>query len=192
MTPTNTANHTLITTPIRPPDAQLTHVGLHVQNLDAMVAFYTSLLGLEVTDSGEFHGGRITFLSRNPAEHHQLVLISGRAESGYSPVNQMSFRVGTLEDLQHYFRAVQGMGLRDLRPTNHGNSWSIYFLDPEGNRIEVYAVSPWYVNQPFLQPLDLAAPADQIRAATEAMVSSDASFLPQAIWQRALAERLAR
>ena len=184
--------HTSTNTSTRPPDAQLTHVGLYVQNLETMVAFYTGLLGLEVTDSGNFHDGRITFLSRDPAEHHQLVLISGRPQIGYSPVSQMSFRVETLEDLQHYFRAVQQLGLRDLRPTNHGNSWSIYFLDPEGNRIEIYAVSPWYVSQPYLQPLDLAASAEQIRASTEAMVSSDASFLPYATWQRALAERLAR
>lgn len=175
----------------RPPDAQLTHIGLYVRNLDAMVAFYSQLLGLEVTDSGEFRGGRITFMSRNPNEHHQLVLVSGRPDDEYSPVSQMSFRVGTLEDLQHYHRTVTGLGLRDLRPSNHGNAWSIYFLDPEGNRVEIYAGSPWYVSQPYQQPLDLTAPADAIRAATEAMVSSDASFQPHAAWQRSLIERLA-
>lgn len=175
----------------RPPDAQLTHLGLYVRDLDAMVAFYADLLGMVVTDSGELRGGRITFMSRSPNEHHQLVMVSGRPDHDYSPISQMSFRVNTLEDLQHYHRTVARMGLRDLRPSNHGNAWSIYFLDPEGNRVEIYAASPWYVSQPYLQPLDLDAPADEIRASTKAMVSGDASFQPRETWQRTLSERLA-
>jgi catechol 2,3-dioxygenase len=175
----------------RPPDAQLTHLGLYVRDLDAMVAFYSNLLGLVVTDSGDLHGKRITFMSRNVNEHHQLVMVSGRPEDEYSPVNQMSFRVKSLEDLQHYHRTVSQMGLRDLRPSNHGNAWSIYFLDPEGNRIEIYAGSPWYVNQPYQKPLDLNAAADEIRASTAAMVNSDPSHMPHEAWQRSFAERLA-
>src|SRR6266850_3646526 len=47
----------------RPPDAQLAHVGLFVRDLDAMIAFYTRVLGLVVTDSGDYYmGGRIAFL----------------------------------------------------------------------------------------------------------------------------------
>lgn len=174
----------------RPPDAQLTHLGLQVRDLDAMVAFYGDLLGLVVTDTGPLRDGRITFLSRSPAEHHQLVLVSGRGAGEASPVSQISFRVPTLEDLQHYHRAVRRLGLRDLRPSSHGNAWSIYFLDPEGNRIEIYAVSPWYVHQPFHAPLDLDAPADEIRARTHAEVARDTSFLPLEEWQRRMGERL--
>ncbi len=175
----------------RPPDAQLTHIGLYVRDLDAMVAFYGKLLGMVVTDSGDFHGKRITFMSRNASEHHQLVMVSGRPEDEYSPVSQMSFRVKSLEDLQHFHREVTALGLRDLKPSNHGNAWSIYFLDPEGNRVEIYAGSPWYVNQPYQQPVDLNAPADEIRASTHAMVSKDPSFLPHETWQKGLSERLA-
>ena len=40
-----------------PPPAQLTHVGLYVEDMDAMVAFYTDLLGMVVTDRGQFLGG---------------------------------------------------------------------------------------------------------------------------------------
>lgn len=175
----------------RPPDAQLTHIGLYVRDLDAMVEFYANLLGMVVTDSGELRGGRITFMSRNANEHHQLVMVSGRPEDEYSTINQMSFRVETLEDLQYYNRAVTQMGLRNLRPSNHGNAWSIYFLDPEGNQVEIYATSPWYVSQPYLQPLDLNAPADEIRARTRELVSGDTSFQSRETWKNAMSERLA-
>ena len=59
-----------------PPPAQLTHVGLYVDDMGAMVAFYTDLLGLVVTDQGEFTGHQLTFLSRRAEEHHQLVLVT--------------------------------------------------------------------------------------------------------------------
>ena len=68
-------------------------------------------------------------------------------------------RVQSLEDVQYYHAAASERGLHDLRSTDHGNAWSIYFLDPEGNRIEVYAPSPWYVSQPCQAPLDIALPA---------------------------------
>jgi catechol-2,3-dioxygenase len=173
-----------------PPDAQLTHIGLYVRDLDAMVSFYAKLLGMVVTDTGELRGNRITFMSRNANEHHQLVMVSGRPSDEYSPVNQMSFRVNTLEDLQQYYQVVKQMELRDLRPSNHGNAWSIYFLDIEGNRIEIYTGSPWYVNQPYQRPLDLDAPSDDIRASTKALVMQDSSFTPHETWQQSLKERL--
>lgn len=175
----------------RPPNAQLTHLGLYVRDMPAMTAFYGGLLGLVVTDSGPFREGSITFMSRNPDEHHQLVLVSGRrSDQTYSPVGQISFRVEALEDVQYFHEAAQARGVRDLRAADHGNAWSIYFLDPEGNRIEIYAPSPWYVSQPCQQALDIAAPAHVIRAATQAMVERDASYQPVAAWRASMRERM--
>src|SRR6267378_7231575 len=78
------------------PDAQLAHVGLFVRDLEAMIAFYTRVLGLVVTDSGDYYmGGRIAFLSRNADEHHQIVMASGRAEGSPTTLNQLSFRVNS-------------------------------------------------------------------------------------------------
>jgi catechol 2,3-dioxygenase-like lactoylglutathione lyase family enzyme len=40
------------------PEAQLTHIGLYVQDTGAMVAFYPRRLGLVVTTGGGFVGPR--------------------------------------------------------------------------------------------------------------------------------------
>jgi hypothetical protein len=64
----------------------------------------------------------------------------------------------------------------------HGNAWSIYFSDPEGNRMEVYSPTPWYVSQPFGQPLDLTEPAYVILAKTETMVRQDPTSCPIEAW----------
>jgi catechol 2,3-dioxygenase len=177
---------------VRPPDAQLTHLGLSVSDVDAMVGFYQSLLGLEISDRGAFQGRRIVFLTRDPGEHHQLVLVSGRPrDAGYSPVTQISFRVPSLEDLQFFHEWLRELAVRELRGADHGNAWSLYFLDPEGNRVEMYTPTPWYVNQPYQTPLDLGLPAHAIRAGTEAAIAHEPSLLPQARWEQAMAARLA-
>lgn len=175
----------------QPPDAQLTHLGLYVRDMEAMTAFYGGLLGLVVTDHGPFRDGSITFMSRNAEEHHQLVLVSGRrAEDTYSPVGQISFRVRSLEDVQYFHGAAKARGVRDLRASDHGNAWSIYFLDPEGNRIEIYAPSPWYVAQPCGEPLDITAPAAEIRERSQRTAQSNATFQAVETWRAAMRARL--
>ena len=47
---------------------------------------------------------------------------------------------------------------------NHGNSWSLYFNDPEDNTVEIYMDTPWYVAQPFADDLDLDLPDDRSTA----------------------------
>src|ERR1043166_3637767 len=74
---------------------RLSHVGLYVRDVPKMIDFYTRVLGFVVSDGAE--DGRITFLSRNPSDHHQVVLVRGRATNAEVPmVQQVSFNVGTL------------------------------------------------------------------------------------------------
>lgn len=169
-----------------PPNAQFKHVGLYVRDLDAVAAFYNRLLGMVVTDTGIGpSGGRIVFLSRSPTEHHQLVLVEGRSDAmGEGLINQLSFRLDSLEDLRTFARIIRDQGVRVDRTMNHGNAWSIYCFDPEGNRLELYTGSPWYIAQPCAEPLDLEEPADVIMAATEAMVRSDPTFMTKEEWGR--------
>jgi catechol 2,3-dioxygenase-like lactoylglutathione lyase family enzyme len=57
----------------------LSHFGIDVTDVDRMADFYTRVLGLLVSDRGPLENGpTLVFLSRNPDEHHQLVLVSGR------------------------------------------------------------------------------------------------------------------
>lgn len=175
----------------RPPEAQLSHVGLFVRDLDAMIAFYTRVLGLVVTDSGDYYmGGRIAFLSRNADEHHQVVMASGRPEGSPTTINQLSFRVGSLEDLRRYYAALVAERVREINPRDHGNAWSIYFSDPEDNRIELYTPSPWYVKQPRGEPLDPTEPAEVIFAKTEALVRKDPTGCTREAWMAKLHARL--
>ena len=62
-------------------------------------------------------------------------------------------------------RATQGCS--NFRPVNHGNSFSLYFDDPEGNSIEVSFESEWYVPAPSAWPLDLSLDDATLMKVTE-------------------------
>lgn len=174
------------------PDAQLTHVGIYVQDLDRMVDFYCRSLGLLVNDLGEMNGRRLAFLSRSDNEHHQVVLAHDpqRQFGGTSSLNQVSFRVAGLEQLCAMYRALQPAELEGMEGRHHGNSWSFYFFDPEGNKIEIYAVTPWQVTQPWRHPLDLTRPVADIEAETRALLEK-VPHRPLADWQADMRQRLA-
>ena len=175
------------------PEAQLSHFGLYAFDLDKMVDFYTRTLGLVVTDRGKSGRGMdIVFLSRNPTEHHQVAIAAGRPQDAvHSTINQLSFRVNSLEDLRRYYDWLVHAKVDKLEPRDHGNAWSVYFHDPEGNRVEVYCNSPWYVSQPFGEPLDLTAPAEAIMAKTQEMVKQDPTWQPIEEWSAGMRKRIA-
>ncbi|HEU5324116.1 MAG TPA: VOC family protein [Methylomirabilota bacterium] len=170
----------------------LSHFGIHVTDVDRMQDFYTRVLGLLVTDRGALPGGpTLAFLSRDPDQHHQLVLVSGRpAGAGYNVVNQVSFKLPALADLQAAHARARAAGVEQFRIVTHGNAWSVYFGDPEGNRVELFVDTPWHTPQPFAAPFDLEAPVETILRETEAICRSRPGFASRAEWRKALAERI--
>ena len=173
------------------PSAQLSHIGLYVDDVDEMVRFYTQLVGFVVTDRGEFLGRQLAFLSRRADEHHQMALVTGRvAPEGAQILGQVSFAVDDLDALRHFRRRALELGATGIEGRNHGNSWSIYFEDPEGNRIEMYCPTPWYVSQPWRVPLDLDASNEEIERTTRKLIEESATWAPIEEWREQLAQRL--
>jgi catechol 2,3-dioxygenase len=176
------------------PEAQLAHVGIFVRDLDKMVEFYERVFGLAITDRGvSTRPGApvMAFMSRDPREHHQVAFGTGRPDDG-SPttINQISFRVAGLEELRTWYARLVDLGIDKLDPRNHGNAWSIYFLDPEGNRLEIYTATDWYVSQPCGAPLDLTKSAATIREETATLASKDPNHCTMDEWSSKFAARL--
>ena len=175
------------------PVAALSHFGIYVTKLDRMVDFYTRVLGLVVMDRGVQPGGttELAFLSHDPDQHHQLVLVAGRApEARDSVVNQISFKLPTLQDLKTMYGRLRAEGIEPNRIVTHGNAWSIYFLDPEGNRAELFVDTPWHTPQPYAAPFDIAAPVEKIVAETEAICRSRPGFSSRSAWRQVAAEKM--
>jgi len=171
------------------PAPRLSHVGLYVHDVTTMIDFYTRVLGFVVSDGAE--DGRITFLSRNPSDHHQVVLVRGRATEAEVPmVQQVSFNVGTLAQVQRAYRKVREAGCKVVDPRCHGNAWSVYFSDPEGNRIEMFCDTPWYVPQPLGFEIDLDKSEDELYRETEAICRTKPGFKPIEDYQAEIAAKI--
>ena len=170
---------------------RLSHVGLYVTDVPKMTDFYTKVLGFVISDRAE--DGRITFLSRNPSDHHQVVLVRGRTTDteGKPMVQQVSFNVGTLASVKRAYRKVREAQCKVIEPRCHGNAWSVYFSDPEGNRIEMFCDTPWYVPQPLGYEIDLEKSEDDLYRETEAICRAKPGFKPMEEWRADISRRIA-
>jgi catechol-2,3-dioxygenase len=157
------------------PSLAFSHMGIYVTDIARMEDFYTRVLGFTATDRGDLGATKLVFLSRDPKEHHQIVLASGRpGASGFNPINQISFRMAEFAGLREMHRRLQREGLAEISPVSHGNALSVYFRDPEGNRVELFVDTPWYVQQPLRVPMDMSLPD----AALWAWAETEARKLP--------------
>ena len=125
------------------PADHLGHVHLKVTDVDDAVAFYTDVLGLDVTERVD----RYAFLSFGE-HHHDLALQGiGAAETDDGvPAEPRGPRVGLFHsawevdspaDLRETAERLGERGVA-VSPVDNGVSKALYFDDPDGNGVEVY------------------------------------------------------
>ena len=177
---------------------EVAHSVLYVHDREAMIDFYTDVLGFEVTDRGPLmapEGPEIIFMSQVANHHHQVAFISGRVKPEASNnTHHTAYRSsGTLDDLKALKKTLDAdERVTQIMPLTHGNAWSIYFRDPEFNGIEVFIDTPWHVKQPQGKPLDLSAPTDDIIEFTRATFAVEPEFGPIGDFYQKRADYLAR
>ena len=172
-------------------------MGMFVSDIARMEHFYTRLLGFTVTDRGDLETPRsrlhLVFLSRDPREHHQIVLVTGKpADAGFNPINQISFRMAEFAGLREMHRRLAEEKVKELYPVSHGNALSVYFHDPEGNRIELFVDTPWYCHQPVRMPMDMKMPDEELWCWAEAEARKQPDFKPVGEWQAEVARTMQR
>lgn len=126
------------------PGTKIGHVHLKVSDLERAVWFYTEVLGFELVAR---YGEKAAFVSAG-GYHHHIGLNTWESEGGGPPPS------GTT-GLYHFAillpnRVELARALRRLLQrrwpvdgaSDHGVSEAIYFRDPDGNGIEIYADRP--------------------------------------------------
>ncbi len=171
------------------PTMRLAHMGITVKNLKIMEDFYTSILGFKVSDRGVARGAPVIFLTRDAADHHQIVFQEQR-KSDETTINQISFQLDNLDGLRGIRDILVKAGVKELKQVDHCIAWSVYCHDPEGNRLEFFVDAPFYVHQPMIQDLNLDQPDAAILEATRQRFSVDPSFCGLAEWQDTFARSL--
>ncbi len=147
----------------------LGHVVFYVRDLQASVAFYTDIVGLD--QCGEIFNGKGVVLSGG-STHHELLLIQVRNAEG--PLQgkriglyHVGWRIGdNIDQLKLLYRKLLELDYFIDGLADHMISQSIYLKDPDGNELELYVDNPdfdWksddsWMSAPF-KSLDLDEPA---------------------------------
>lgn len=117
--------------------AKLAHVVLRVRDLTRMRDWYRALLQADVTQDSDV----ISFLTYDD-EHHRIALLTFPGLQGADGamrigLDHIAFTYGSLGDLLHTYERLRDAGVTPFWPINHGVTVSMYYKDPEGNRIEL-------------------------------------------------------
>jgi catechol-2,3-dioxygenase len=159
------------------------HAVLYVRDLDEMIGFYRDVLGFQVSDRGPMDpnnpGFDLAFLSQVSTDHHQLAFAQVRGEDKSSPLDHMAFRVDSFADVKAMVEKLQSDSrVTGINLMTHGNAWSVYFKDPEGNGLEVFCDSPFHVRQPQGKAWDLSMTEDDMVRATKEQFGNEPEFKP--------------
>lgn len=168
------------------PRLTLSHSTLSVTQFEKTLAFYCDVLGFIVTNRGVVPGDtQIAFISQDPNNHHQIAMVevAEAADNGFVLADHLAFRTESLQDLRTIRARLTEAGVDPILPICHGNAWSLYFSDPEGNGLECFVDSPFHVAQPFAQGFDLDQSDEAVEASTKALIEGEPEFQDIAAWR---------
>jgi len=116
---------------------KLAHVVLRTKsNFDAMVKWYCLVLGAKIV----FNAGHLTFLSYDN-EHHRIAIAAGGdlAERPRRAVglDHIAFTYEDIDSLLTTYARLRQAGVLPFCCVNHGPTTSLYYHDPDQNRIEL-------------------------------------------------------
>jgi catechol 2,3-dioxygenase-like lactoylglutathione lyase family enzyme len=122
------------------------HIVLNVEDIDRSLNFYTQVLGLEPERVDQFRRGEVRFPSVRVSPETIIDLFPMQpgqvlGGSGLPNMNHFTMVVGEadFETFQKHL-AEHGVAIDEgpgRRWGARGNGLSVYFTDPDGNRIEV-------------------------------------------------------
>lgn len=117
----------------------LGHVVLKVSDQDQSEKFYHNVLGLPIV--ARFESRRMSFFSLG--NHHDFAIAaigndaSSPDEKGIG-LQHVAFKIGNkVDELKTAKQELEAAGV-EVTPVDHGVTKSLYFHDPDGNRLEVY------------------------------------------------------
>ncbi len=128
-----------MTSPL-PPETRVGHVHLKVADLDRAIAFYSGVLGFEVTQR---YGPQAAFLSAG-GYHHHIGLNTWESAGSRAPapgttgLYHVAFVFPDRASLGQAIDRVLAAGIALDGAADHGVSEAVYLRDPDGNGVELY------------------------------------------------------
>jgi catechol 2,3-dioxygenase len=126
------------------PETRVGHVHLKVADLDRAIAFYSGVLGFDVTQR---YGAQAAFLSAG-GYHHHIGLNTWESRGGTPPppghtgLYHTAFLFPDRKALAQVLKRLVEAGWPLDGASDHGVSEAIYLSDPDGNGVELYRDRP--------------------------------------------------
>ena len=121
------------------------HLVLRTKDVQRSRRFFEEVLGLPVVAENE--RGMVFFSTDVKDNHHMLALMPAK-EGAAMPtpdhvgMQHVSFELGSFAELQAAWRRLKEEGVPIDHTVYHGVTKSVYFYDPDGNRLELYVNVP--------------------------------------------------
>jgi catechol-2,3-dioxygenase len=115
---------------------KLAHVVLRTSRFEEMVAWYETVLAARTVHND----GMLAFLTYDD-EHHRIAIarIPGLEEAPamHAGTDHVAFTHADLGDLLSTWARLKGEGIEPYWCLNHGPTTSMYYKDPDGNKVEL-------------------------------------------------------
>jgi catechol-2,3-dioxygenase len=155
---------------------KLAHVVRRTSRFDEMVRWYCTVLGAEVV-----HGDAMLAFLTYDDEHHRIAIASipGLEDQPAmaAGTDHIAFTYGDLGDLLQTYGRLKAEGIEPFWCINHGPTISMYFKDPDANRVELQvdtlptaeAIDTWMRSGDFAQnPIGIVFDPEDLVARYEA------------------------
>jgi catechol-2,3-dioxygenase len=115
---------------------RISHFVVRTNRFVEMRTWYVNFFRAEIL----FDDGSLAFLTFDD-EHHRVALISDpsleNSSDRVNAIDHVAFSFASLEELLTNFERLKAVGIKPLFCVNHGVTTSIYYRDPNGNKIEM-------------------------------------------------------
>jgi 2,4-dichlorophenol 6-monooxygenase len=136
--------------------SRFSHLVLQTPQFEAMTAWYKTVLSAKPM----FENDSVCFLTYDE-EHHRVMIGRNPNATPRDPkaagVVHFAYAVETLEDLVNAYLRLEAEGIVPHNCINHGFTTSLYYLDPDGNEVELQvdnyktreAMDAWFATGAF-------------------------------------------
>jgi catechol 2,3-dioxygenase len=129
---------------------RLQHLGMTTGNIDALLSWYRTVVGMELvhrTDSatGDRDGAAAIKSAwvTNDETNHRLAFVelpdlqNDADKARHHRIQHFAFEYRTLDELLGTYARLKTQGIRPVLCTDSGAQTAFYYLDPDGNSVEL-------------------------------------------------------
>ena len=116
--------------------SKFAHAVLRTNKFNEMVAWYKTVLQADTV----FENEMLAFMTYDD-EHHRLAIAGFPGIVDRAPrsagLDHLAYTYASLGDLIATYERLKAAGITPLVPINHGLTTSMYYRDPDGNKVEL-------------------------------------------------------